>query len=213
MLRRDTVPHSVIASVRGSIGAFLIYNLIFGFALPSIDMAAHLGGFVAGFICGNICSQPLADNMFAGRAWRNMVLFVGSLACLMITVYVLPDAPPDVRQELKQYSALERKALRDLDNLLREAEQGIPDDVLADRLESDICPLWEECRKRISTALRAPSSNEKFLQQLQKYADLRLQSCITLIAGLREQDQKKVQQFYRLSQSANELAKQISIDR
>lgn len=36
----------------GSIGAVIIYNLIFGAAIPIINNAAHVGGLIAGFILG-----------------------------------------------------------------------------------------------------------------------------------------------------------------
>jgi hypothetical protein len=49
---RRTIPAQVLASLRKSGGTFVIYNLIFSFALKGIDISAHIGGLVAGFLLG-----------------------------------------------------------------------------------------------------------------------------------------------------------------
>jgi rhomboid protease GluP len=45
----------IAAALRGSfssIGLFVIYNLLFGAAIPFIDNAAHLGGLITGMVAG-----------------------------------------------------------------------------------------------------------------------------------------------------------------
>jgi hypothetical protein len=34
------------------LGAFVVYNLIFGFILPGVDNTAHIGGLITGLIVG-----------------------------------------------------------------------------------------------------------------------------------------------------------------
>lgn len=218
LLRRDTVPHSVINSIRGSIGAFVMYNLILGFAIPNIDMAAHIGGFVAGCVCGLICSQPLSPNMTAGRVWRNTLGLVAGTACLLIAIYALPNVPSDnppafsseTDRQLKRFLILDGKAINALNDLFRERDQGLNGDVLADRVERDVMPLWIECRDRMGIALKNPGPRRELLESLREYADVRIQSCRVLAVGFRERNQEKLQQFNQLDQSASKLIQEIN---
>lgn len=47
-----SVPREALSGTLRSLGAFVVYNLIFGFALPGIDNAAHIGGLITGLIVG-----------------------------------------------------------------------------------------------------------------------------------------------------------------
>ncbi len=40
------------SSLSGALVAFVIYNVIFGIAMPNIDNAAHIGGLAGGWLCG-----------------------------------------------------------------------------------------------------------------------------------------------------------------
>jgi membrane associated rhomboid family serine protease len=47
-----SVPRSALSGTLRSLGAFVVYNLIFGFILPGVDNTAHIGGLVTGLIVG-----------------------------------------------------------------------------------------------------------------------------------------------------------------
>jgi rhomboid protease GluP len=59
LVRRHSVPGSILKPLGVSAIAFIILNLVAGMAEPRIDMAAHLGGVVTGFACGLLLSRRL----------------------------------------------------------------------------------------------------------------------------------------------------------
>ena len=62
---------------RNSLIAFVLYNAVFGFIFPGIDMYAHFGGLFAGFAIGFVVAAP------EGTASENRVrLIVGILVSL-----------------------------------------------------------------------------------------------------------------------------------
>jgi|SRR5580704_6523239 membrane associated rhomboid family serine protease len=74
-----SVPRAALSGTLRSLGAFIVYNLIFGFAIPGIDNAAHIGGLVTGLIVGALIAvmAPLQD-----QAPRRALVFLAVIVGL-----------------------------------------------------------------------------------------------------------------------------------
>ncbi|MHB8216863.1 MAG: rhomboid family intramembrane serine protease [Candidatus Sulfotelmatobacter sp.] len=73
-----SVPRAALSGTLRSLGAFVVYNLIFGFAIPGIDNAAHIGGLVTGLIVGTLIALLAPQQEHAPR--RLAIFFVMILA-------------------------------------------------------------------------------------------------------------------------------------
>jgi len=67
---RRTIPAPILASLRKTGGAFVLYNLLFSAAIPGIDLSAHLGGLAGGFVLGLVAVAPLTEEGARSRIWR-----------------------------------------------------------------------------------------------------------------------------------------------
>jgi rhomboid protease GluP len=73
-----SVPRSALSGTLRSLGAFVVYNLIFGAVIPGIDNAAHIGGLITGLIVGALIALIAPQQDQAPR--RVAVLLVVTLA-------------------------------------------------------------------------------------------------------------------------------------
>jgi hypothetical protein len=92
--RRDTIPAPVLKHLWKSMGAFLIYNIVFGMMASGIDVAAHIGGLMTGFACGLILSQPLSVEMVVRRRFRNAAVALAGAIVLLVWTFALPKVLP-----------------------------------------------------------------------------------------------------------------------
>jgi membrane associated rhomboid family serine protease len=74
-----SVPRAALSGTLRSLGAFVVYNLIFGFAIPGIDNAAHIGGLVTGLIVGALVALFAPQQ---GHAPRRAAIFLGVILAL-----------------------------------------------------------------------------------------------------------------------------------
>ncbi len=58
LINHRTVPTTVLRPLRSSALSFVVFNTLFGAAVPMIDQSAHLGGLVAGFLGGLMVIRP-----------------------------------------------------------------------------------------------------------------------------------------------------------
>jgi rhomboid protease GluP len=92
-VQRGMVPPAILKSFGGAAGLFVVYNVIFGVAVPGIDMFAHGGGLVGGFLLGTILSRRLARN--ANLIRTIIVAVVGTILVLYGATNLRPIPLPN----------------------------------------------------------------------------------------------------------------------
>ncbi len=76
-------------SPAGPLVAFVVYNVIFGFTVPAIDNAAHLGGLVGGWVCGKLLGPPRRG--YGGRKLVRYLLAPAFAVALAVTLGSFAD--------------------------------------------------------------------------------------------------------------------------
>jgi hypothetical protein len=62
-----SVPRAALQGTLRSLGAFVVYNLIFGAAMSGVDNAAHIGGLLTGLILGAVIALIAPQQEHAPR--------------------------------------------------------------------------------------------------------------------------------------------------
>jgi len=91
LLRRDSIPAVVLVPLRNSMFSFIGFNVVFGFLVPGIDNAAHLGGLATGIGCGLLLSHPLTHEGVRRRWLRNTILLIVGVAIPAGVFRLLPE--------------------------------------------------------------------------------------------------------------------------
>jgi len=83
-----SVSRAALSGTLRSLGAFVVYNLIFGFAISGVDNAAHIGGLITGAIVGSVVAlvAPRRDQG-ARRAVVFVVLLFALAFCAMLLAH------------------------------------------------------------------------------------------------------------------------------
>jgi len=79
-----SVPRSALSGTLRSLGAFVVYNLIFGFVLPGVDNTAHIGGLITGLIVGALIALIAPQQDQAPRRAAVFLLTILVLAAVAI---------------------------------------------------------------------------------------------------------------------------------
>ena len=86
--RRTLLPAAAVKRLRVAVIAMIVFNVFFGFAVPQIDQAGHLGGLGAGFLAGLALALAFRDGVMK-RPWvaYPIVLAAGAGLVLWIATY------------------------------------------------------------------------------------------------------------------------------
>jgi rhomboid protease GluP len=197
--------------LRGSVIAFLAFNLLFGLSVQGIDMAAHLGGLAAGCLIGAVLARPLSEDAAAGRIWRNLLVAVLGVVGLVAAARSMPEAPGDFLGAFTGFVAVEKQAVaasRAADDKWRAGQ--LSDEQFADILARDVLAPWRDARERLAAIRNPPPQRAALLARLLEYAQLRQEGWEATVQWLRTKDPSKIGEANRKMHAADAVVKEIN---
>lgn len=153
VLHKHTMPVPIYRHVWKSGVAFLVFNFLFGWGAPGIDVAAHLGGALAGFAGGLLLSQPVDDKTQRMRFWRNLLLAVFASAMITPAFFFLPTpSGPDAAWQLTFFHFIENEEKwgNRYTYLAEQVDQGkLEQGYLQRYIEQEVIPPWNAWQQRL----------------------------------------------------------------
>ncbi len=129
LLGQGVIPRATLARLRKSLGTFLMLNIVLGMSVPSIGMAAHMGGLVGGLVCGVIMMRPDILLSSEGRGARNLLAAALCGLGMVWMLVALPEKGGEVTRVLLEFDLQQAQNAEEL--------QAAVEDRQADRLDDE----------------------------------------------------------------------------
>jgi len=168
-----------------SVSKILLLNLVLGFMIPGIDMAAHVGGLVAGLLLGAILRRPVTDTALSTRIVRNALALGLSLGIIYIGLQQAPAAPVDrlailekariLETEINNYAQETRNWSNDSQRRLKETmaagAAGVPAlaTTFADTINTTMLPKWDSLRDGVTQLKSQWDADPKPFDEMLKF--------------------------------------------
>ena len=205
---RDLQQHAFLAALRTNTLAFLGYNVVFGFIIQGIDMAAHLGGLAGGFVCGFVLTPALTFASRTGRQTRNGLVGVTGLVLIIGLSGLLPRAE-DVEARLQQFASLDTTVLATFNRAITQLQQGqLTEAEMVRILEQEVLPPWRvqrEVMQQLTTLSRLPTRHKRLVTTLVEYMTARQEGWELLREGLRQHDPRALKKANEKQRQAAEI--------
>jgi len=192
VLRRRAMPEAVWQQTARGIGMFVAINIIFGLAVPSISLSAHLGGLVIGFLVG--LALLARSSTPRPSILRTLAVGAGGLALVVASSFAVPHMEPvnlptkrapGLAELVGEFATLETKVIGTWEELARSQQTGQLDDArLAVALERDVLVPWRAGCARLLAA-EPPADLRPLFAALDDYCAARQLSWETFGAALR----------------------------
>lgn len=211
-LRRDSVPKHILVQLRSSGLTFLGLNLVFGFSVKGIDMAAHIGGLLAGFLCGLAMSHSLADVSNISRTIRNSVVAVLAAVGMTAAFFALPAPPSNVEAELAKIATVENQVVTVLSEASEQFnENEITKEAFVDIVDKQVLAPWREASTEFEKNIKVTPKSQQLVETLKRYILVREQGWKLYREGLRDDDAEKLDAFHENQKVVDKLIRQINL--
>lgn len=211
LLRRDTIPLTVLNEIRNSAVSVVLYNVVFGAMVQGIDNAAHLGGLAAGFLAGLVMSQPLEMNALRGRIWRGLAVATVGAALFAWFAFFPPAAPADYFAEFSRFSEVEKSAVEKYQATVERLQRReIGDAEFAGIVADDVLPPWREATERLANLKGLPPTQKDVVSRLVEYGRARGDGWQLMVDAVRQNNEAKAAQAMERLRAAEAIIKQFS---
>jgi len=190
---------------------FSVATIAFGFFVPGIDNAAHIGGFVSGVLLGMALARPL--DAAQAVPWRRRLLPGGVF--LLVMVFLATHVPEPryrwseeaaARQEISRFLRRDATASSAWQRILEEGQRGGTSfDELAGRVDEAVAGHYEQSFEQLSRLHLDPGApSAAMVESLRHYAGQRLDASRAMAEGLRARDAGQIRGALDLAQRAGQ---------
>lgn len=177
----------------GGGSVFAVITIIFGFVIPGIDNAAHIGGFIAGGLMSIVLAQSLTARTMP-LPYRVMAVSGLMVACLVLANHI-PKPKYRWSDELLLRSEInaflyENQAInRSWLEIMHQSKQGNQSfEALASKIDFSIRQPYQVHLEKLSKLPQDPAlPSAQQLEGLLQYTETRKNESEALVKGLREQ--------------------------
>jgi len=210
---RGSIPAPVLQPLMRSTLIFVGLNVVFGFQVKGIDLAAHAGGFVGGFAATLAVGMPLHARLGRAALVREGALLALTVALVFVVPGRLPRVP-DLQAELTAFDAVERTAIATYNDALKPGKR-LSDVEIARAIDEKVLPPWQQFADRwqqVTRLPRLPSANKEQFTKIARYMDLRGRGWAMFSEALRTNDQKKADEAVALQKESERVFKSADTD-
>ncbi len=197
----------------GAASVFTLLMLGLGWVLPGIDNAAHGGGLIAGGLLGRVLAHPWTARSPSQQVGQWLALaglglgMVGLVTHLPAPKYLFGEELK-AREVIQNYTLADQRVIQQWQHIFNQApRQGQSFEQLAGLVEASVSTDYQHSFEQLmatSTDPQAPSA--EMLEDLQSYAQQRLQTANELASSLRAHDVAKVREVLRQSPTRHPAA-------
>ncbi len=140
--RQDVSPSSVLQLFRPGVIVYLVVDSLLGLTVPSVDGAAHVGGFATGCVCGLVLHRPWPSSPINSGKGRRLVAVFG-LALGLLGIFTATAG--GIRARIKRdpqfgaYLHAQEKALADYRTFTEALQPGsLEFDAIAKQIDETV---------------------------------------------------------------------------
>jgi rhomboid protease GluP len=207
LLSRGVLDPSRIAEMKNSIGGFIVYNLLFGFSVPGIDQAAHIGGLLGGALCGVVLAKSVSSRSAVQRKVTGGLLGLIAIPLVLGIASLLPNEGGQAQAALEGFAMMEKQVLGQLNTA---SQRNATDAEITQLLESELQPAWRDGMSRLAQLKGLPDKLQKRVNFLIQFATLRDESWTLMIQAERKQDRSLFERALSKEKEAEALMRSFS---